>query len=88
MSAPFDYLPEDWSAFQKNLYGDAFGDVFYSDRTAEVLYNEAFFNFDAREGEITALREALEQYMMSEYGVDFNEVFDWDAWRENYEGEG
>lgn len=87
MSDPFDYLPADWSTFEKNLW-DPFGDEVYNDRTAQALYHEGFYNFDARQGEITAIRENLRGYLMYEYGIDFDDVFDWDAWRENYEGEG
>lgn len=87
MSGPFDFLPDGWSPFEKNLYENAFGELPYSDRTAETLYHEAFFNFDAREGEITALRDALSQYLAAEYGIDFNSSFDWDSWRDWYEGD-
>lgn len=87
MSEPFEFMPEDWSTFEKELYQDAFGDVFYSDRMAEALYHEAFFNFNMGEGGITELRDNLRGYLMDEYGIDFDEQFDWDSWRDAYEGE-
>lgn len=87
MSEPFEFMPGDWSHLEKELYQDAFGETFYSDRVAEALYHEAFFNFDMREGEVSAIRDNLRGYLMDEYGVDFDEVFDWAIWREAYEGE-
>jgi hypothetical protein len=28
----------------------------------------------------------LKDYLAEEYGIDFDEVFDWDGWRDWYEG--
>lgn len=85
MSDPFAFLPQDWSETESEIWQNSFGDfdAFY-DPVAQTLYNEAFFNFDAREGEVSAIRNALEEYLATEYGIDFDAEFDWDAWRDAY----
>lgn len=85
MSDPFAFLPQNWSDTESEIWQNSFGefDVFY-DPVAQTLYNEAFFNFDAREGEVSAIRTALEEYLEREYGIDFDAEFDWDAWRDAY----
>lgn len=85
MTDPFAFLPQEWSERENEIWQNSFGDfdAFY-DPVAQTLYNEAFFNFDAREGQVSAIRVALEQYLADEYGIDFDAEFDWDAWRDAY----
>lgn len=85
MSDPFAFLPQEWSETESEIWQNSFGDfdAFY-DPIAQAMYNEAFFNFDAREGQISAIRDALEEYLAAEYGIDFDAEFDWDAWRDAY----
>lgn len=85
MSDPFAFLPQDWSEKESEIWQNSFGDFdAFHDPVAQTLYNEAFFNFDAREGEVSAIRTALEEYLATEYGIDFDAEFDWDAWRDAY----
>jgi hypothetical protein len=84
----FDYLPDNWGNTERELYTGAFEDTgAYDDRTAQVLFNEGYFNFDIGTDERVAIRNALDEYLMDEYGLDFDAVFDWDAWRDAYEGD-
>lgn len=72
-----------WSTTENLLWNDAFGGEF-NDSTAQALYHAGYFDQDYSTDQRVAIREALDQYMMDEFGIDFNESFDWDAWRESY----
>lgn len=89
MSDPFDFIfTSGWSESEKDLYSDAFADTdIFADDVAAALFNEGYFNFDLSSDEINAIRDALDDYLMDEYGIDFDNVFDWEAYREAY-GEG
>lgn len=83
--ADFDFLPNEWSETEQTLFADAFEPVgAFDDSIAQALFNEGYFNFDISSDDRVAIREALDGYMMDTYGVDFNDVFDWEAWREAY----
>ena len=87
MSDPFDFLPNDWSDFEKRLWDD-FPDDVVDDRIAQAMYNDAYFNHDLTSDDRMAIRSAFSDYLDQEYGIDFDQIFDWDAWRDAYEGEG
>lgn len=85
MSDPFDFLPNDWSQREVNLYHSAFEPIgAFNDPVAQALFNEGYFNHDIPTSDRHAIREALNEYLMQEYDVDFNDVFDWAEWREAY----
>lgn len=88
MSDPFDFLPGSWSPTESEIWQSSFGegDAFY-DPVAQELYNQGFFNFDISSDDRMAIRGALEDYLHDEYGVSFDDVFDWDAWRDAYGSE-
>lgn len=67
------------------MWSDAFEPVgAFDDRVAQALFNEGYFNFDITTSERSAIRDALHDYMIDTYDVDFDEIFDWQAWREAY----
>jgi hypothetical protein len=83
VSGPFDFS-SDFGGLESWLFQDAFGTDFH-DATAEALYHAAYFERNTWDPEqLSTIRETLNSYMMDEYGVDFEEQFDWDAWREAY----
>ncbi len=83
MSGPFDFTSS-FGQLESALYDEAFGADFY-DPTAQALYHEAYFNRGVWEPEeLSAIRESLNSYLIDNYGIDFDAVFDWDAWREAY----
>lgn len=84
----WDFLPNNWSETEKDLWQDAFESVgAFDDRYAQTLFNAGYFETDYSSDERSAIRDRLSEYLMDEYGVDFDDVFDWEAWREAY-GEG
>lgn len=76
----------DWSTDYRSVYEDlASGTTALNDRIAQELFDAGFVSMDyADSGLLNGIRESLSSYLMSEYGIDFDDVFDWDAWREAY----
>lgn len=90
MSVPFD--PDDSaiiSQFGETEYGfwhettkdypEAYADVY-----AQNMFHEAFFDFEFENHEREAMHEILEDYFWEEYELDFDELFDWEGYREWY----
>lgn len=48
------------------------------------LFDTAFFDMDASHEERMDARDEVREYMMDEYGLDIDEVFDWQQWRDDY----
>lgn len=83
MSEPFDFLPDSWSDNEKQLW-EPFANAF-NDSHAQSLFDAAYFSDDYTPDERKAVREALDSYLSDTYGYDFDEMFDWETWREGYE---
>lgn len=61
---------------------------FGGDDVARALYHEAYFNPGAWDADQrAAIREELQEYLLTYYDYNFDEGFDWDAWREAYESQ-
>lgn len=84
MTDPFGFS-ESFGQLENILFTESFGDEF-NDPVAQALYHEAYFSRGTWETEeLGAIRDNLRSYLMDEYGINFDEVFDWAAWREAYE---
>lgn len=81
------YVPSDWYGAEKDLYDNLInGDpVLGEDRTLQLLFDVALFDADIRPEEREAVMDELVDYLWEEYGLDFDDVFDWDGYREWYE---
>jgi len=81
-----DWYPDNsWSETEIRLFADMAHDTdALQDRMLQSLFDTAYFDpgvsHDVREG----ARESLNEYILDVYGFDFDEWFDWDAWREAY----
>lgn len=85
MTNGFDFLPNGWSDFERESYVDSFAEIGgTNDTTLQALFNEGYFNFDITSDDRIAIRHALDEYLAQEYGISFDDVFDWHAWREAY----
>lgn len=87
-SDDFDYyIPDDWYGAEKDLYDSLVnGDpILGNDHTLQLLYDVALFDHDIRPEERDMAMDALVDYLWDEYGIDFDEVFDWEGYREWYE---
>ena len=57
----------------------------YSDPWVQNLYDAALFEHDISTADRSAILTSLRDYMWDEYGVDFDDVFDWEGFREAYD---
>lgn len=77
-----DDLPEwlDWSDRTQDAYEFAFDapDEILSDPLVLRMFENAFFDHDS------AAEVALINYLYDEYDLIWEDVWDWDAWREAY----
>lgn len=80
-------LPSEWGEteavlFEKFLEADS---ALEHDRLAQALYDEAFFNFDLSPEDRHDIMETLKDHLWDEYGIDFDDVFDWEGYRDAYD---
>lgn len=81
----WEFIPNGWTNSEQDMWQNVTeGTGALNDEVAQALFNEAYFNFDLSSDQIGAIRDALDGYMMDQYGLDFDEVFDWEAYREAY----
>lgn len=80
----------EWSYIEFGLYDQmASGNMeLYNDNFAQNLYDAALFDHDISRDDRAAVMDTLRDYMWDEYGVDFDDVFDWEAYREAYDNAG
>jgi hypothetical protein len=81
-------LPDEWGRNEAALWQDATrtNDALANDSIAQMYYDAALYTFsDTPEDRAHAI-EMLKQYIWDEYGIDWDEVFDWESFREAYEG--
>lgn len=57
----------------------------FNDGFVQNLYDMALFNSDLSTEEHAYAMDSLKEYLWDEYGVDFDDVFDWEDYREHYE---
>ena len=81
----WDFLPNDWSSAERDLWAGAFEPIgAFTDTHAQALFNAGYFETEYSKEERSAIRDELSDYLMDAYGYDFDEIFDWEAWREAY----
>lgn len=57
----------------------------YSDQSAQTLFHEALFNFgEWSDAQREAIEDMMFDYFLEEYGIDFEDQFDWESYREWY----
>lgn len=77
----------EWSNVEFQLYNNALGHTpdAFDDRFTQTLYDTALFNWDISPNERAAVLDALRDRMWDQYGLDFDDVFDWESYREAYD---
>lgn len=73
---------QNWSNTEHFLWDSAFGE--FNDPTAQALFHAGYFDQDYTTAERAAIRAELDRYLDDEYDIDFDDVFDWESWRESY----
>jgi|1185.fasta_scaffold511354_1 hypothetical protein len=73
---------EEWSHRQEHIWDSVTGsnDEAQNDAHLARLFNDTVFEH------YNASTSELEHYLWDEYGIDFANEMDWEAWREWYEG--
>jgi hypothetical protein len=56
-----------------------------ADPFVEAFYHEAFWDWDLAGDTRADVYENFIAYMEDEYGVEWEEIFDWDDWRQAYD---
>lgn len=57
----------------------------YTDPWVQNLYDAALFEHDISKQDRAEILRELENYLRDEYGVIFDDVFDWESFREAYD---
>jgi hypothetical protein len=79
-----DFNSHDWEETPAWLWDQATDGQGWNDDYGRMLFDMVFVDpVDTTTRE--SVFDALKDWFMDEYGVGFEDVFDWDAWREWYE---
>ena len=84
---------DNWSEDETRLFADALGNL-DNDNLAErvagdewvgFLYHEAMWDFEISGDYRQGAYDAFIDYMESVYGIEWDEIYDWEAYREAYD---
>lgn len=75
-----------WSSLEEALFSDlgAFHDSVFQDQDLQNAFHLGWFDKSIDKDYREAAREFVYEWLEVEYGIDFDEEFDWDTWREEY----
>lgn len=85
---------EGWSSNEFRMFDELnMPDSAFNDGFVQQYFDNALFDFDhsLTPEEHSANLDALKEYLMDEYGLDFDDVFDaewWEDYRELYDASG
>ena len=84
-----DYDAFDWSRTELDLFVDAVYDGSEPEVLADMhlreLFDDALFDMDLSKQDRDDAYDELVDYLWNEYGIDFEENFDWEGYREWYD---
>lgn len=76
---------EDWSAIENDLFERMAHDTdALNDPQLQNMFDLGWFDNEVSPEIREHARDWVADYVYDEYGFDFDEYFDWDAWREAY----
>jgi hypothetical protein len=80
-------LPRAWGPNKASLWADAtMGEpAFARDWRAQAFYDAALFTHSEEREDREQNLANFKQYIWDEYGIDWDDVFDWEAYREAYD---
>lgn len=87
---------DNWSEDETRLFDQALGNIadeygealtarIHEDEWVGFLYHEAMWDFDLPGDMRGTAYEAFVQYMEDYFGVEWEDVYDWEAYREAYD---
>ena len=74
----------DWA---NDALGEELGEVWEADHWGQDLLFRGYYDETLSTDLHYAYQNALDNYLDMYYGVDFDEIFDWDAYREWYDSQ-
>jgi hypothetical protein len=77
-----------WDDSERQIFDNLIGGSeaeFFDDSYLKIAFHEAMFDRDLAAPTRAEFRENLEAYLAREYGIDFNDAFDYEAYREWYD---
>jgi hypothetical protein len=80
-------LPPEWFGVEETLFMDMVFDdpIIANDAYLQALFDQAMFDPELPAGERESAYNAMVEYLWDEYGLDFEDVFDWEDYRDWYE---
>lgn len=80
-------IPDDWYGSEERMFDRLVGgnDELGNDYHLQDLFDDALFNDDLTSDERSSAYEELVDYLYDEYGIDFEQSFDWEDYREWYD---
>lgn len=84
---PRSDLPRSWGRNKAALWRDATAgeDVLARDPMAQRFYDAALYTFADTKEQRKRNIDNFKQYIADEYGLDWDDIFDWEDWRGNYD---
>lgn len=90
--ANYDFFREDWEEHNPHNWEDIPGQLWddvtngrgWEDEYGKFLFDNAFIAEDLNSEERAHSRDLLKDWIIEEYGYDFDDVFDWETYREWY----
>jgi hypothetical protein len=75
-----------WDQDETELWLDLTGGALGAERDPELqsLFDDAMFNPDLSPEEREEVYDMMVDYMWDAYGIDFEDTFDWEGYREYY----
>lgn len=80
-------LPASWGAGKAALWTDATKSEprMARDENAQRFYDAAFFTMAETRAEREAMQNNFVEFIWDEYGIDWDDIFDWESYREDYD---
>lgn len=75
-----------WSSTEERLFEDigARNENIFGDDLLQQAFDIGWFDMNVSTEYREAARDYVVEWLDTEYGIAFDDVFDWDAWREAY----
>lgn len=82
-----EYFPEEWGSQEIEIFVNMTDGIeaLVTDEFLQAQFHTALFEPELSERERDEAYEAMVEYLYDEYEIEFDEVFDWEAYREWYE---
>lgn len=92
--ARYNPIPAEWGRNEKDLWvemvdssggGSASKPDVHNDQLLRAMYDTALYNWDITPEERRAVMDTMVDYLWDEYEIDFDDVFDWEGYRDAYD---